>query len=84
MKEIILLTFIVFGSIAVIITFSAAILAALYFGTSFSTKPRFKRDPEFECDEFEAGESMINSDCETDGHYLCQECRHREAEEDNA
>jgi len=33
------------------------------------------RDPDNPCHEFDAGASA--GDCETDGHYLCRKCRHR-------
>ncbi len=35
------------------------------------------RDPDAPCTAFEPGEPA--GDCQTDGHYLCDECVHRAA-----
>ncbi|MFH1984795.1 MAG: hypothetical protein ABIL58_23385 [Pseudomonadota bacterium] len=37
----------------------------------------WRRDRDNPCDQYEPGRSQIGGDCETDGHYLCSECRHR-------
>jgi len=33
------------------------------------------RDPDFICRDFEPGERVPTATCESDGHYLCKECR---------
>jgi len=52
------------------------------------TQPRFGapgvRDPEFPCDQFDPGMPEIGNTCETDGHYLCQECGRRRLPDDEA
>ena len=35
------------------------------------------RDPDYPCDAFESGAPGPFGDCETDGHYLCDECTRR-------
>lgn len=35
------------------------------------------RDPEFPCEGFEPGKPTISGRCETDGHYVCDECVER-------
>lgn len=34
------------------------------------------RDPDAPCSAFHPGEPLEDGDCDTDGHYLCRECRH--------
>lgn len=34
-----------------------------------------ERDPEAPCSEFQSGDRDVDADCETDGHYLCADCR---------
>jgi hypothetical protein len=36
------------------------------------------RDPEHPCDSFVSGTPTLDGDCETDGHYLCDECERRQ------
>jgi hypothetical protein len=43
--------------------------------TSFGA--RGVRDPDANCEAFEPGSPRPNGDCQTDGHYLCDECVHR-------
>ena len=40
----------------------------------------FRRDPEYPCDGYEPRQSKLNDwgNCQTDGHYLCFKCCHRE------
>jgi len=40
----------------------------------------FVRDPDFPCEHFESRPWRPGdfNDCETDGHYLCRECPHKE------
>ena len=35
----------------------------------------WKRDPDFPCEAYEVGPVLANATCETDGHYLCKDCR---------
>jgi hypothetical protein len=35
------------------------------------------RDEDAPCTFFDPGETVPTNTCMTDGHYLCQECRHR-------
>lgn len=37
----------------------------------------WKRDPKNPCEEYEEGPSTQFSECASDGHYLCSECKHR-------
>lgn len=45
-----------------------------------SAPPRFGapgvRDPEYPCELFDGKSYDGTGDCESDGHYLCQECSH--------
>ncbi len=34
------------------------------------------RDPENLCDAFDPGEPAVDNRCDSDGHYLCMECKH--------
>lgn len=45
-----------------------------------------KRDPDpaLDCSEFEEGEPDGISDCDTDGHYMCDRCKKRDADEEVA
>lgn len=38
---------------------------------------KWKRDSEHPCDGFEKGKPLYweTPDCETDGHYMCDECK---------
>jgi hypothetical protein len=44
-----------------------------YTGPPYVGQPGV-RDPEHPCDVFTPGEP--DGDCESDGHYVCSECRH--------
>jgi hypothetical protein len=35
------------------------------------------RDVDYPCSAFEPGEPTTAGECETDGHYMCNECTHR-------
>ena len=35
----------------------------------------WKRDPDFPCEDYQAGPVLSNATCETDGHYLCRDCQ---------
>ena len=35
------------------------------------------RDPEYPCSGFDPGEPTLSGECETDGHYMCDECTQR-------
>lgn len=39
------------------------------------------RDIDDPCEEFEPGEREQFPQCQSDGHYLCKECRHYKEEE---
>ena len=41
--------------------------------------PRRDTDPALDCDVFEPGEPSEFGPCWTDGHYMCAECRHANA-----
>lgn len=36
----------------------------------------FTRDPDADCVEYTVGDVVARAVCETDGHYLCKQCRH--------
>ena len=36
------------------------------------------RDPDYRCSAFEPGDPRPNGECQTDGHYMCDECIHRD------
>ncbi len=38
----------------------------------------FLRDPDNPCDIYEEDEVSLGASCETDGHYLCNDCKHNE------
>lgn len=40
------------------------------------------RDPENPCSEFQPGPTSPSARCETDGHYLCDECEHKRPDEE--
>lgn len=39
--------------------------------------PEWKRDPDYPCDKYEAGQLGLGdfAECESDGHYLCKTCK---------
>lgn len=42
------------------------------------------RDDEHPCKMFKAGYSSNESDCQGDGHYMCQECMYLDWESENS
>jgi len=46
---------------------------------------RFIRDPDAPCEEYDPRKHLGTwADCDTDGHYLCKNCCHRNLENWNA
>jgi len=43
-------------------------------GLMIQLRPPWKRDPEFDCCDFEVGPPNLLAQCDTDGHYRCGEC----------
>lgn len=37
------------------------------------------RDPDYPCTMYDPSSSEPEGECQTDGHYMCKECRHRKA-----
>ena len=42
------------------------------------------RDPESPCEHFRPGSPTERGDCQGDGHYLCRECKEKDAGEADA